>query len=122
MNINNIEAGLKDIKVTTKGVNVTLEDVRLDGEELTELASLIGGRIRFTVETPQMSIFDDEDVNELPEPLEFDEEGEKEGDDENMDEGSADEEGDALLAEYPEGEEPPQYDEEAVAKALELEN
>lgn len=63
----NVPAILKDIKVTKNGINISLEDVKLKGEQLQNLASLIGGSILIAVDTPQMNLFDDENVNELEE-------------------------------------------------------
>lgn len=62
---NNVKAILKDIKVTKKGIVLSFEDVRLQGEQLTDLASLIGGLVLIDVEAPQLSLFEDEDVNEI---------------------------------------------------------
>lgn len=63
----NVPAILKDIKVTKNGINISLEDVKLKGEQLQNLASLIGGSVLIAVDTPQMNLFEDENVNELKE-------------------------------------------------------
>lgn len=63
----NVPAILKDIKVTKNGINISLEDVKLKGEQLQNLASLIGGSVLIAVDTPQMNLFEDENVNELEE-------------------------------------------------------
>ena len=60
MIVQNVSAILKDIKVTKKGINITLEDTRLEGEQLQRLASLIGDVVLLGVATPQASIFDEE--------------------------------------------------------------
>ena len=64
----NLQAVLKDIKVTKKGITVNFEDVKLRGEDLQALASLIGEKVMLGIDLPQMSIFDDEVVNELDAP------------------------------------------------------
>jgi hypothetical protein len=72
MIVSNVKAVLKDIKVTKKGINVTLENVNLQGDDLQTLAELIDSRILFSVDVEQMSLFEDEDVNELsPEEVEL---------------------------------------------------
>lgn len=63
----NVPAILKDIKVTKNGINISLEDVKLKGEQLQNLASLIGGSVLIAVDTLQMNLFVDENVNELEE-------------------------------------------------------
>lgn len=70
MVVQNVSAILKDIKVTKKGINITFEDVRLQGEQLQQLASLIGEVVLVGVDIPQMGLFEDEDVNELEEEAE----------------------------------------------------
>lgn len=83
---NNVKAILKDIKVTKKGIVLSFEDVRLQGEQLTDLASLIGGLVLIDVEAPQMTLFEDENVNEIEESQEeVAEESTDEATDENMD-------------------------------------
>lgn len=74
MIVENVSAVLKDIKVTKKGINLTLEDVRLKGEQLQDLASLIGEVVLVGVDIPQMNLFEDEDVNKLEAPQEVEEE------------------------------------------------
>lgn len=59
MNVENVSTVLKDIKVTKKGINLTLEDARLQGEQLKDLATLIGEVILVAVSTPQMGMFDE---------------------------------------------------------------
>ena len=59
----NVTAILKDIKVTKKGIAINFEGVKLQGEQLQQLASLIGEVIVLGVDVPQMNLFEDEDVN-----------------------------------------------------------
>lgn len=68
--VENVTAVLKDIKVTKKGINIAFEDVRLKGEQLQDLASLIGEVVLIGTDIPQMNLFEDEDVNELEAPQE----------------------------------------------------
>ena len=60
MVVENVTSVLKDIKVTKKGINITLEDARLCGEQLQDLASLIGEAITIAVSVPQIGLFDEE--------------------------------------------------------------
>ena len=59
MIVSNVSTVLKDIKVTKKGINLTLEDVRLQGEQLKHLAALIGEVVQVGVDIPQMSLFEE---------------------------------------------------------------
>ena len=63
MVVENIKTVLKDIKVTKKGINITLENAKLQGEQLQELAALIGEAIVLAVNVPQLNIFDEEVSN-----------------------------------------------------------
>jgi hypothetical protein len=57
----NIPAVVKDVKVTKKGIQVSLEEVKFQGEQLTDFATLIGEAILLDIQLPQMR-FDDEDM------------------------------------------------------------
>jgi hypothetical protein len=88
LTINRVKAVVKDIKVSSKGIVLNLENVQLTGTQISEVSALVGGMVFVDLEErlPQskaQEVAEDEDVNQLSlfeatEQAEEQEEGEKE--------------------------------------------
>lgn len=48
--INQVEAKVKDVKVTNKGIQLNLENVKLTGEQISLVSALVGGAVWVNIE------------------------------------------------------------------------